>query len=216
MIAAINLYIQTLLGKLLLNFLLFTNRIEIRGEKNLKKALNTRKPILFCCWHGRLIYASFGLSRICRGLWAIASRHKDAEIMGRILQSWGYKLIRGSSNKGGKGVKKEMIKVFNSEIPYICITNDGPKGPSNIAKPGSITLAREHYAQILVITGTSKNYFEMKSWDKFRLPKPFGKIVINISEIMKIPDKIKIGEGSKYLSEFMNKFQQDADQCFKS
>jgi len=206
----------TFFGKLLLNFLVLSNRIVIKGQDHAEKAMATGRPILFCCWHGRLIYASFGLSRVRKGFWAIASKHRDAEIMGRILESWGYQLIRGSSNKGGKEVLRKMTKIFSSDMPYICITNDGPKGPQNVAKPGSLTLARKYNAQILVITGTSLKYREMKSWDKFRLPKPFGKIVITISEPMQFPDDIKPGEGSQYLSDFMNDVQDKADRCFKS
>ena len=178
---AFKISLFTFLGKILINFLMFSNRLEIRGKENAISAMKTGRPILFCCWHGRLVFASFGLSRFQKGLWAIASRHKDAEIMGRILKSWGYQLIRGSSNKGGKEVLRKMTKVFNSDTPYICITNDGPKGPKNIAKPGSLTMARKYNAQILTITGTSSKFIEMKSWDRFRLPKPFGKIIITIS-----------------------------------
>ena len=100
-------------------------------------------------------------------------------------------------------------------VPYICITNDGPKGPRNIAKPGSLKLARKYNVQILAITGTSSKYKEMKSWDRFRLPKPFGKIVITISKPMDFPEEIIPGEGSQYLSDFMNEVQETADQCFK-
>ena len=205
----------TFLGKLFLNFLFLTNRIKINGKENALKAMDSGKPILFCCWHGRLLYASYGLSKIRKGLWAIASKHRDAEIMGRILESWGYRLIRGSSNKGGKEVLRKMTKIFASDSPFICITNDGPKGPRNIAKPGSLTLARKYDAQILMITGTSSSYKEMNSWDKFRLPKPFGKVEVTISGPMVFPENIQSGEGSEYLSNFMNKIQAEADKCFK-
>ena len=131
-----------------------------------------------------------------------------------ILKSWGYRLIRGSSNKGGNEVLQKMTKIFSSNSPYICITNDGPKGPSNVAKPGSITLARKFDAKILAITGTSTGYIEMKSWDKFRLPKPFGRIIITISSPMHFPNEIKQGKGSEYLSDFMNKIQTESDKCF--
>lgn len=204
----------TFFGKLLLNFLLLTNRLVIEGKENAEKAMQNGRPILFCCWHGRLVYASFGLSKVKKGLWAIASKHRDAEIMGRVLESWGYRLIRGSSNKGGKEVLRKMTKIFDSETPYICITNDGPKGPRNVAKPGSLTLARKYNAQILAITGTSAKFKEMKSWDKFRLPKPFGKIVVTISKPMEFPVDVNPGEGSEYLSNFMNEVQDKADNCF--
>mgnify|MGYP001227211638 CR=1 FL=1 len=205
----------TFLGKIVLNFLLRTNRIKIIGNEHVESALSTRQPIMFCCWHGRLVYSSFGLSRVKKGFWAIAGRHNDAEIMGRVLESWGYRLIRGSSNKGSKDVLRRMHEVFTSDCPVVCITNDGPKGPANVAKPGSLSLARKYNAQLLMITGTSSAYWEFSSWDKFRLPKPFGKIQITISSPMEIPDNIEQGMGSPYLSDFMNKFQNDADECLK-
>lgn len=206
----------TFLGKLILNCLFKSSRVIIKGKENVESALASGSPVMFCCWHGRLVFASYGLAQIRKGFWAIAGRHKDAEIMGRILESWGYKLIRGSSSKGSKDVLRRMHEVFSSELPAVCITNDGPKGPLNVAKPGSLTLARKYNANLLMITGTAKSYWEFKSWDKFRLPKPFGKILITISPPMELPREIKQGSGSPYLSKFMNKIQAESDSCFSS
>ncbi len=210
----VKISILSFIGKLFLNFLFLTNRIQINGRKHALNAIKNGRPIMFCCWHGRLLYASYGLLKVKKGLWAIASKHRDAEIMGRILEAWGYRLIRGSSNKGGKEVLRRMTEVFESKTPYICITNDGPKGPKNIAKPGSMLLAKKFNAQIITITGTSEKNIEINSWDKFRLPKPFSKIQITISPPMNYTDQLQIKNDSRYLSDFMNKIQSKSDKCF--
>ena len=49
-----------------------------------------------------------------KNLYAIASKHPDAEIMARILKNWGYGLIRGSSKKRGKIVIQEMNEIFHN------------------------------------------------------------------------------------------------------
>ena len=65
----------------------------------------------------------------------------------------------------------------------ICITNDGPKGPRHIAKKRSLEIAKQYNAQIIAISGDSTKKWVLNTWDKFYLPKPFGKITINIAPI---------------------------------
>ena len=53
----------------------------------------------------------------------------------------------------------------------------------------------------------------MKSWDRFMLPKPFGKIQIIVSSPMDITEKLSESEVEvQILSEFMNRYQDEADQ----
>ena len=133
-------------------------------------------------------------------------------MMAQVLRGWGYGLIRGSTKKGGKEVVQKMGKIFkNSGI--IAITNDGPKGPERIAKAGSIATAIKYNAQVITITGSATKYWQMKSWDKSILPKPFGKIYIQISPPLNLANKPKTVDSEvKYLSEFMNLYQDSVDK----
>ena len=105
-----------------------------------------------------------------------------------------------------------MKKVFDKG-GLVAVTNDGPKGPPRIAKAGSTSLAIEKNAQIISITGSATKYWKIKSWDSFMLPKPFGRIQIVVSPPLRIDTKpISIKEEINYLSNFINKYQDEADK----
>ena len=187
------------------------NKVSIKGEENLLKLIKSGKPIMLCVWHGRLLFPSWYIRLKTTNLYAIASRHSDAEIMARILNNWGYGLIRGSTRKGGKAVVQKMAEVFKN-AGIIAVTSDGPKGPPRIAKAGSTSLALKHNVQIITITGSATKYWQMKSWDRFMLPKPFGKIQLIVSPPLIITEDLKTAkEEVQHLSDFMNQYQDIAD-----
>jgi len=199
-------------GQWLFKILFKLNKIEVKGEENLINLINSGKPIMVCVWHGRLVFPSWYLRLKTTNVHAIASRHTDAEIMARILRRWGYGLIRGSTRKGGKAVVQKMADVFKN-AGIIAVTNDGPKGPPRIAKAGSTGLALKYNVQIVTITGSATKFWQMKSWDRSMLPKPFGTIHIIVSPPLDISEKPDTtDEEVKLLSDFMNQYQDEADR----
>ena len=208
----IKIIIISFIGKWLFQILFYLNKIVINGEKHLLSLINSGKPIMVCVWHGRLLFPSWYIRLKTKNLHAIASRHTDAEIMARILNNWGYGLIRGSTRKGGKAVVQKMAAVFKSG-GVIAVTNDGPKGPPRIAKAGSTGLALKYNVQIITITGSATKHWQMKSWDRFMLPKPFGKIQLIVSPPLSITEELKTAEEEvQHLSDFMNQYQDEADR----
>ena len=208
----IKIIIISFFGKWLVQLLFYLNKVVINGEEHLLSMINSHKPIMVCVWHGRLLFPSWYIRLKTTNLHAIASRHTDAEIMARILNNWGYGLIRGSTRKGGKAVVQKMETVFKS-AGVVAVTNDGPKGPPRIAKAGSTGLALKCNVQIITITGSATKYWQIKSWDRFMLPKPFGKIQLIVSPPLNITEELKTAkEEVQYLSDFMNKYQDEADR----
>jgi len=110
----LKIIIISIIIKWLFQVLFYLNKIVINGEENLLSLMNTGKPIMVCVWHGRLLFPSWYIRLKTTNLYAIASRHTDAEIMARILKKWGYNLIRGSTRKGGKVVVQKMADVFKN------------------------------------------------------------------------------------------------------
>ena len=94
--------------------------------------------------------------------------------MAHFLNRSSIGLIKGSSTRGWDNVIKKMLRLFKSNHSIIAITNDGPKGPPKKAKLGSYKIALKANAQIIAISCNSTSYWEAKSWDRLRLPKPFG------------------------------------------
>ena len=208
----IKITLTSFFGQWLFQLLFKLNKIEVKGEENLINLINSGRPIMVCVWHGRLVFPSWYLRLKTTNVHAIASRHTDAEIMARILRRWGYGLIRGSTRKGGKAVVQKMADVFKN-AGIIAVTNDGPKGPPRIAKAGSTGLALKYNVQIVTITGSATKFWQMKSWDRSMLPKPFGTIHIIVSPPLDISEKPDTtDEEVKLLSDFMNQYQDEADR----
>ena len=204
-------FLLSLLGRWIFQILFFLNKVTIKGEENLLKLIKSGKPVLLCAWHGRMLFPSWYI-RHHTTAHIISSRHPDSEILAHILRHWGYGLIRGSTKKGGGRVIREMTEIFKRG-GIIAITNDGPKGPARIAKSGSIGLAIKNNVNIITVTGCATKYWQMKSWDRFMLPKPFGKIQIIVSDPMDISKKPSTSEEEvQLLSEFMNRYHDEVDR----
>ena len=200
------------IGRWVFQLLFFLNKVKIHGEENLLKLAKVGKPIMVCVWHGRLVFPSWYIRLKITNLHAIASHHSDAEIMARILKRWGYGLIRGSTKKGGKAVVLEMAEVFRNG-GIVAVTNDGPKGPPRIAKGGSTGLAIKYNVNMVTITGYATKFWQMKSCDRFILPKPFGRIDIMVSPPFEITTPPANNEEEiKLLSDYMNHYQDEVDR----
>ena len=204
-------FLVPLIGRWIIQILFFLNKVSIKGEKNLLKLIKSGDPVMLCVWHGRLIFPSWYL-RHHTTLYIISSRHPDSQLLAHVLNNWGYGLIRGSTNKGGVRVIKEMTNIFK-DGGIIAVTNDGPKGPARIAKSGSIALAIKNNVKIITVTGSATKYWQIKSWDRFMLPKPFGKIQIVVSAPLEITENPSTSEEEvQLLTNFINHFQDEADQ----
>ena len=200
------------IGRWVFQLLFFLNKVIIHGEENLLNLAKAGKPIMVCVWHGRLLFPSWYIRLKITNLHAIASHHSDAEIMARILKRWGYSLIRGSTKKGGKAVVLKMAEVFKNG-GIVAVTNDGPKGPPRIAKAGSTGLAIKYNVSMVTITGSATKFWQMKSWDRFMLPKPFGRIDIMVSPPLEIATPPANNEEEvKLLSDYMNHYQDEVDR----
>ena len=197
------------LGYAVLSFIYKTNQFEVHGLENLKAAKQKKRPIMLCVWHGRMLYPIFYVAKNKIKTWAIASPHQDGYIMAQILKKWNVSIIEGSSNKKSKNVINQMKQIFEKDHnAIIAITNDGPKGPRHIAKENSLKIAQEYNAQILTITGDSTKKWTFKTWDKFYLPKPFGKIIINIAPTYESQGEDLVESVSAYMTKYENKVSQ--------
>lgn len=71
----------------------------------------------------------------------LISRHRDGELIQRIVARFGFRAVRGSSTRGGAAALRELIRLGRSGKDLV-VTPDGPKGPRQVAKLGVIQLAK--------------------------------------------------------------------------
>ena len=163
---------------------------------------------MLCVWHGRMLFPVLYVIKQKIAAWAIASPHNDGDTMAQILKMCGnINIIKGSSNKKSQNVIDSIHSIYKSDPKaIIAITNDGPKGPMHIAKSKSLEIAKKFDAQIITITGDSTKKWVFNSWDKFHLPKPFGKIVINIAPVFEYKNKQDL---VRDVSDYMNFYEGD-------
>ena len=193
-------------GYFVLTLIYKTCRFKINGQNNFEK-INKNKPVLLCVWHGRMLFPIFYVIKNKVKSWAIASPYNDGKIMAEILQKWNIKIIQGSSNRNAKNVLKKINEIYAQEAgAIIAITNDGPKGPRHVAKNGSLEIAKQYDAQIITITGDATRKWIFNSWDKFYLPKPFSKIIIDVAPVL---INEKRSDLSKVVSKYMVYHEQN-------
>ena len=209
----IKLYLLSVLLQFGLFIIFRTNRWHVSGLDKLQKAMENNKPIMLCSWHSRFLYAVYFFKKYkISNLWAISSTHEDSQIMAYFLKRSSIGLIKGSSTRGWDNVIKNMFKIFKNPNSIIAITNDGPKGPAQQAKLGSYKIAIKTQAQIIAISCNSKNYWQAKSWDKLRIPKPFGEIFIDFSNPMDVDDNVKDINTASDLTVFLNENLDELDR----
>ncbi len=159
------------------------------------------KPSIILFWHGKMlpVWKIFsGYSPI-----GVVSKSKDGEILSTILETWNFRLIRGSSSKDGKEVLNEIID--NAKDNYILMTPDGPRGPKNKMKAGGIVAAQRSGISLYLCGVEIKNKFVFrKSWDNFNLPIPFSSIILNFSECKIIERNADRDDISNLIEDFTN------------
>jgi lysophospholipid acyltransferase (LPLAT)-like uncharacterized protein len=115
--------------------------------------------IISCFWHGRLLAMPFAYKR-GKGK-ALISRHRDGELIARIVRYFGLGAIRGSFGKAGAvSSLREMLRAAK-EGSDIGITPDGPKGPCHTFKKGILDFARMSRRPIVLLAygATKKKLF---------------------------------------------------------
>ncbi len=138
---------------------------------------------------------------------AIISRSNDGEILSQIVKSWNVDVIRGSSAVGGSEVMKEMIEIAKSK--FILITPDGPKGPKNKMKAGTVVTSLRANVPIYLCNSNFKSKIIFKnSWDLFQFPLPFTKIDIVISEPIYLDYTEDRDVVNSYILQLENKLNQ--------
>lgn len=139
----------------------------------------TRKPfssVVFAFWHGEQFVACYRHRK--QGVVIMSSMSRDGEIQTGILQRFGYRVVRGSSTRGGEKALVESIHQVRKGASA-AFAVDGPKGPYHRIKPGIIYLAQKTGRPVIpVSTASRRRRVLSKAWDRYELPVPFSESVI--------------------------------------
>ena len=151
--------------------------------------LDRGERCIFAFWHARILPLTFTHRR--RSIAVLVSRHRDGELIARILARLGYQTARGSSTRGGKDGFREMLR-HAEEGRMLAITPDGPRGPAEQVKPGLVYVAsRTGYPVLpLAAAASPSSTWTFDTWDRFRVPKPFARVVVVYGPPIAVPPRL--------------------------
>jgi hypothetical protein len=130
---------------------------------------------LFCFWHARLLPLVY--VRREERITVLISRHRDGQLITRVIEHMGFTTARGSSTRGGEAGVRELLLAARSGRD-LAITPDGPRGPAEVLKEGLVYVAARTGMRIVPIATSARSSWVFRSWDRFRVPKPFARLVV--------------------------------------
>jgi len=165
--------------------------------------INQDESYLVAFWHGELLMQPFNYQKLKPDgkVSAIISEHKDGEAITKTVEYLGIHSVRGSSSRGGAKALISAIKEIKGGDD-VAITPDGPRGPRHSVADGIVAISKKTNAKILIFNCKPSSYWQFNSWDKFVIPKPFGKIEFFIDEPLNISE-LETAEAKELIKEKM-------------
>ncbi|NDE14542.1 DUF374 domain-containing protein [bacterium] len=164
-----------------------TWKFRVSGDQHLRVAASCLPSGSYAqiCWHENIL-ASIVLLRGTKTA-PLASLSKDGAIVTAVMEKMRFRTIRGSSSRGGAEAREELVKVTaDGYLPTI--TPDGPRGPRRVLKSGVVDIARRAGIPIVPFAAVADRHWVLhKSWDQFRIPKPFATIHVVYGEPVSVP-----------------------------
>ncbi len=167
--------IAAAIGPYLVHALAKTWRIRVRGAEHLGTLRRARRPIVFVLWHSRILPLLYHHRH--QQIVLLISRHRDGQHLANLGDRWGYRSVRGSTQRGGEVGLLGVVRALQGGAE-VAITPDGPRGPAEQVQPGAIAAAQHAGAALLPIAARTSSAWWLGSWDRMCIPKPFARLEI--------------------------------------
>ena len=192
----IKFFLVGVFGSITIRLLFSTMRIKEIPDGYSLNLERQGKYAIYAFWHAHMLLPAYvGKNRNVK---VLISQHRDGEYIAQIVQRLGYGVARGSTTRGGAKALLRMIKQIKEESISLAITPDGPKGPRFVAQSGAILLGQKTQYPIIPVMIYLSKYWELPSWDKFCIPKPFSKARIFYGNPILVPCKLEKLEMEEY------------------
>ena len=204
-------YLRSLLAgkvvKHLMHLLVATCRVEMKGIEQFCQTVSTQRCMLVL-WHNRLAIAPYLLSRYTPQLHyaALISASRDGDILSEIVHSYKHgHTIRVPHNARPQALRR-LIRHIAIRKSILVATPDGPRGPRYEIKAGIALAALETEAEIFTLDWSAQKYWELNTWDKLRLPKPFTTIQATLKPSIRLTKQTcaSLEEAKIILKMYMN------------
>jgi len=162
----------------LVRLLAATWRFRVQGWEHVVAARQSGRPVIYILWHSRLLPLLY--HRREEGVAVLISRHRDGGYLAELSERWGYRVVRGSSRRGGEVGLLGLVRYLRRGAE-VALTPDGPRGPAERMKPGALAAAQHAGALVVAAGARTASAWWIESWDRFCLPRPFAAVEIAYS-----------------------------------
>ena len=175
------------LARTLLILLGRTLRFEHSWEGDPPLPAGTDHPppgAIITLWHACILPATYYFRALDVAI--LISSSFEGELITRVIDPLGYRVIRGSSTRGAVRGLLGMHEQAGQRA-YTVFTADGPKGPRLVSKPGPLLVARSTQQPIYCFHLAPRRAWQLNTWDRMLIPKPFTRVHLRWSKPISIP-----------------------------
>ena len=141
-------------------------------------------------WHNRLLFFPVLMPKVARQRTvAVVSPSRDGQYITDLISFLQVKSLRGSSKSRGAHAQLEAVRAIRNGY-HVAFTPDGPRGPKYRMSRGPIHLAGVTGVGIIPLSVNASRYWEIKSWDRFQIPKPGATLTLVLGEMMQVPEAV--------------------------
>jgi hypothetical protein len=168
-----------------------TSRWTVEGAEIPRRLHDDGRPFILAFWHGRLLMIPMAWQRLAP-MHMLISGHRDGRIIADAVRYFGIDSIAGSSNQGGTGALRAMMRHLKAG-DCVGITPDGPNGPAMHATTGIVAAAKIAQVPVIPVSYATSRRRILGTWDRFHLPLPWSRGIYLWGEPIIVP--LDLGEG---------------------
>ena len=155
---------------------------------------NFDQRYIYAFWHENMLLPAYQYGR--SDVYVLISEHADGQLIAETCRHLRFRLVRGSTTRGGMKALREMIQLAASNP--LAVTPDGPRGPRRRVQPGLVYLASRTGLPIVPIGIAFRKAWRLRSWDCFALPYPWSRASMVSTEPIRVPATVDKAELEAY------------------
>ena len=189
-------------------FLGWTTRIYWFKTEEASRMEEEGKGMIYAIWHNQQLFLLYPYRG--RKIASLISQSSDGEYIARCLPKFGMKAIRGSSSRGGA---RALIHLIQAAKDGYCpmLTPDGPRGPIYKVQHGILFLAKKTGLPIIPVGSALSHKIKVGSWDKMRVPLPFGKTALTYGKALYVKTDEEIPQVALELEKELNRVSDQSE-----
>lgn len=193
--------------------LMCTLKISTSGAQQSLAHLDGEMGVLFVTWHDLTLMPLHMFRHL--GVGTMMSTSRSGRIQAAFFRLYGWPTVWGSTKKR-EGIKalREVLRSLRAGQSF-AFTPDGPKGPRHQAHPGVVYLASNAPTVLMPLGVAASNYWNLPTWDKYLIPKPFSRVHLHFGDPLALPADISREDMPRWqarITDVINEALAEAEQ----